>query len=45
MVDKNVDVQVFTGTPRDEEKDNGELDEDIVTRWHPYGQVYCQVWG
>ncbi len=45
MVEKSVDVQVFTGTPLDDEKDNGELGEDIVTRWHPAGPIYCQVWG
>ena len=44
LLEKGVDIQVFTGTPFDEDADNGDC-EEVVTRWHPYGQVHAKVWG
>ena len=44
MLDKEVDVKVFTGTPYNEDKNCGKL-EDVVTRSHPDGAIFCQVWG
>ena len=44
MLDKGTDVKVFTGTPYNEDKNCGNL-EDVTTRWHPEGAIFCQVWG
>jgi glycosyltransferase involved in cell wall biosynthesis len=44
LLEKGVDIQIFTGTPFEEGADNGDC-EQVVTRWHPYGQVYGKVWG
>ena len=41
---KGVDIQVFTGTPFEDGADNGDC-EEIVTRHHPYGQVFAKSWG